>query len=103
LQPPQGVQPPTPKIVITPPPHQRTPKIQKRRLEAIPEEDEATGSRHPKIEAEDILEAQGASGGGSPKTLDQLGQRGRADFSTAAGNQLREVFEQLALSPERKT
>jgi hypothetical protein len=44
LQPPQGAQPPAPKIVITPLPPQSTPKVQKRRLEAIPEEDEATGS-----------------------------------------------------------
>ncbi len=90
-----------PKIVITPPPPQHTQKIQKRHLEAIPEEDEATGSRRPKFKAEDILEAQGASGGSPPKTLDQLGRRGQTDFSATAGNQLREVFEQLSLSPER--
>jgi hypothetical protein len=35
LQPPQGAQPPAPKTVITPPPPQSTPKIQKCRLEAI--------------------------------------------------------------------
>jgi hypothetical protein len=102
LQLPQGAQSLTPKIVIMPPPHQRTPKIQKRRLEAIPEEDEATGSPRPKIEAEDVLAAQCASGGGSPQTLEQLGQRRRADFPTSDDEQLRDVFEQLALSPERK-
>jgi hypothetical protein len=103
LQPPQGAQPSAPKIVITPPPPQRTPKIQKRHLEAIPEEDEATGSRHPKIEAEDVLAAQGASGGSPPKTLDQLGQRRWADFPTSDDEQLRDIFEQLALSHREKT
>jgi hypothetical protein len=44
LQPPQNVQPPIPKIIVTPPLPQRTPKMQKRRLEAIPEDDEANGS-----------------------------------------------------------
>jgi hypothetical protein len=102
LQPPQGAQPPAPKIVITAPPDQRTPKIQKRHLEAIPEEDEATGSRRPKIEDEDVSEAQGASGGGSPKTMDQLGRRRRKDSPTSDDEQLRDVFEQLAPSPERK-
>ncbi len=98
----QGVQPPVPKIVITPSPPQRTPKIQKCCLEAIPEEDEATGSPRPKMEAEDVLAAQGALGGGPPKTLDQLGRRRQADLSTTADEQLRDIFEQLALSPERK-
>ncbi len=79
LQLPQNVQPPIPAIVITPPPPQRTPKIQKRRLEAIPEEDEATGSRCPKIEVEDISPPQGASGGGLPETVEQLGRERRGD------------------------
>jgi hypothetical protein len=102
LQPPQGVQPPAPKIVITPPPHQRTPTIQKRRLEAIPEDDEATGSRRPKIEAEDVPEAQGAAGGGPPKTLDQLGRRGREDSDSDTDERLRDVFEKLNLTPEHE-
>jgi hypothetical protein len=45
VQPQQGGQLAIPKIVVTPLPPQRTPKVQKL-LEAIPEEDEATGSRH---------------------------------------------------------
>jgi hypothetical protein len=102
LQPPQGVQPPAPKIVITPPPHQRTPTIQKRRLEAIPEDDEATGSRRPKIEAEDVPEAQGAAGGGPPKTLDQPGRRGREDSDSDTDERLRDVFEKLNLTPEHE-
>jgi hypothetical protein len=73
LQLPQGAQPPAPKIVIMPPPPQRTPKVQKRHLEAIPEEDEATGWRRPKIKDVDVPTAQGSSGGGSPQALEQLG------------------------------
>ncbi len=73
LQPLQVVQPPVPKIVVTPFPLQGTPKMQKRRLKAIPEDDKSTGSRRPKIKAEDVS-AQGASGGGSPQTLEQLGR-----------------------------
>jgi len=68
LQPPQNVQPPVPKIVVEPPPPkvvitlpQRTLAIQKRHLKAIPEEDEATGSRRPKVEDEDVPAAQGAA------------------------------------------
>jgi hypothetical protein len=69
LQSRQVAQPPVPKILLTPPPPQLTPKMQKRCLEAIPEDDEATGSGRPKIKAEDISAAQGASGGGSPQTI----------------------------------
>jgi hypothetical protein len=76
LQLPQVVQPPVPKIVVTPLPPQHTPKMQKRCLEAIPEDNEATGSRRPKIEAEDVSATQGAPEGGSPQTLEQLGQGG---------------------------
>jgi hypothetical protein len=102
LQLPQGVQPPVLKIVITPPLSQRTPKVQKCCLEAIPEEDEATGSQRPKIKDANVPAAQGSSGGGSPQTLDQLGRRRRADSPQSADEQLRDIFEQLALSPERK-
>ncbi len=98
----QGAQPPVPRIVTTPPPPQRTSKVQKCHLEAIPEEDEATGSRHPKIEEEDVPAAQGSSGGSLPQALDQLGQRRQANSPQSADEQLRDIFEQLALSPERK-
>jgi hypothetical protein len=54
LQPPQGVQPPIPAIVITPPLAERTWKVQKRRLSVILEEDKATGSRRTKLEDSDL-------------------------------------------------
>jgi hypothetical protein len=74
--------------------------MQKRRLEAIPEEDEATGSRRPKIEVEDVSPAQGASGGGLSKTMEQLGRERRGDTDPDTDEQLREVFERLNLTPE---
>jgi hypothetical protein len=79
LQPPQNVQPPVPKIVITPLPPQCSPKMQKSHLEAIPEEDEVTGSPHPKIEDEDVLANQGAAGGSPPQIQGQLGRKWRED------------------------
>jgi hypothetical protein len=100
LQPPQNAQPPIPKIIITPPPPQCTPKMQKQRLEAIPEDDEATGSQRPKIEAEDISPAQGALGGGLSQTMEQLGRGRREDLDRSTDEQLREVLERLNLSPE---
>jgi hypothetical protein len=99
LQPPQAVQPAIPNIVITPPPSQRTPQVQKQRLQAIPEEDEATGSRRPKIEAEDISPTQGASGGGLSPKMEQLGQRGWEDSDSDTDERLRDVFEKLNLTP----
>jgi hypothetical protein len=79
LQPPQAAQPAIPNIVIMPPPVQRTLQVQKWRLEAIPEEDEATGSTLPKIEAANVSPTQGASGGGLSLKMEQLGRRGRED------------------------
>jgi hypothetical protein len=102
LQPPQAIQPAIPNIVITPPPPQRTPQVQKQRLEAIPEEDEATGSRRPKIEAEDVSPAQGASGGGLSPTMEQLGRRGREDSDSDSDERLRDVFKKLNLTPEHE-
>jgi hypothetical protein len=102
LQPPQIIQPAIPNIVITPPPPQRTPQVQKRRLEAIPEEDEATGSRRPKIEAEDVSPTQGASGGGLSPAMEQLGRGGREDSDSDSDERLRNVFEKLNLTPEHE-
>jgi hypothetical protein len=102
LPPPQVVQPAIPNIVITPPPPQRTPQVQKRRLEAIPEEDEATGSRRPKIEAEDVSPTQGASGGGLSPTMEQLGRGGREDSDSDSDERLRDVFRKLNLTPEHE-
>jgi hypothetical protein len=102
LQPPQIIQPAIPNIVITPPPPQRTPQVQKRRLEAIPEEDEATGSRRPKIEAEDVSPPQGASGGGLSPKMEPLGRRGREDSDSDSDERLRDVFKKLNLTPEHE-
>jgi hypothetical protein len=102
LPPQQAVQPAIPNIVITPPPPQCTPQVQKRRLEAIPEEDSATGSRCPKIEAEDVSPTQGASGGGLSPTMEQLGQRGREDSDSDSDERLRDVFRKLNLTPEHE-
>jgi hypothetical protein len=102
LQPPQVAPPAIPNIVITPPPPPRTPKVQKRRFEAIPEEDEATGSRRPKVEAEDIPPAQGASGGGLSQKMVQLGRGRRSDSDSDPDEQLRDVFKKLNLTPEHE-
>ncbi len=66
--------------------------MQKRQLEAIPEEDEATGSRRPKIEAEDISPTQGASGGGLSPTMEQLGRRGREDSDSDSDERLMSMY-----------
>jgi hypothetical protein len=76
--------------------------VQKRQLEAIPEEDEATGSRRPKIEAEDVSPTQGASGGGLSPTMEQLGRRGREDSDSETDERLRDVFRKLNLTPEHE-
>jgi len=76
LQPPQGVQPPLTKIVITPLPPQCTPKVQKHRLLDIPEEDESTGSQCQKFEDQDVPAINVSPGGGSPQVEVQLGQGG---------------------------
>jgi hypothetical protein len=73
LQPLQSAQPPLPKIVITAPPPQRTPKVQKRCLPDIPEEDTSTGSRRQKFEDPDIPAIKVSPGGGSPQVEVQLG------------------------------
>jgi hypothetical protein len=102
LQPPQVAPPAIPNIIITPPPPPSTPKVQKRRLEAIPEDDEATGSRRPKIEAEDVSPAQGASGGGLSQEMVQLGRGRRSDSDSDSDEQLRDVFKKLNLTPEHE-
>ncbi len=102
LQPPQAAHPAIPNIVITPPLPQRTPKVQKRRLEAIPEENEETGARRPKLEAEDVSPTQGAAGGGFSPTLEQLGRQGREDSDSDPDERLRDVFAKLNLTPEHE-
>jgi hypothetical protein len=74
--------------------------MQKRCLEAIPEEDEATGSGCQKIEAEDVSPAQGALGNGLFEEVEQLGREGRRDTDPDTDERLREVFERLNLTPE---
>jgi hypothetical protein len=76
--------------------------VQKQRLEAIPEEDEATGSRRPKIEAEDVSPPQGASGGGLSPKMEPLGRRGREDSDSDSDERLRDVFKKLNLTPEHE-
>ncbi|MFN9904809.1 MAG: hypothetical protein ACK56F_01625, partial [bacterium] len=94
--------PAIPNVVITPPSPPRTPTVQKRRLEAIPEEDEATGSRRPKVEVEDGPPTHGASGGGLPQQMVQLGRGGRSDSDSDSDEQLRDVFRKLNLTPEHE-
>jgi hypothetical protein len=62
-----------PQIVVTPLPPDRTPKVQKRRLPAIPEEDEATATRCPKVENPDSPAAIHSPGGSPPQAHVQLG------------------------------
>ncbi len=76
--------------------------MQKRRLEAIPEDDEATGSRRPKVEAEDVSPAQGASGGGLSQEMVHLGRGRRSDSDSDSDEQLRDVFKKLNLTPEHE-
>jgi len=102
VQPQQGGQLAILKIIVTPPPLQRIPTVQKRHLEAIPEEDEATGSRRPKIEDAGIPVAKVTPGSSPPPVDVQLERRGRPDSHGPPDEQLGELFEQLKLSPERK-
>jgi hypothetical protein len=64
-----------PRVIITPPQQDRTPKVQKRRLPAIPEEDEATATRRPKVEVPDSPEIKASPGGSPPLEDVQLGRR----------------------------
>ncbi len=89
-----------PRVVITPPPQDRTPKVQKRRLPAIPEEDEATATRRPKVEVPGSLEVKTSPGGSPPQEDVQLGRRRHRDLSPGNDKKLRGVFEQLNLTPE---
>jgi hypothetical protein len=76
VQPQQGGQLAILKIIVTPPLLQHIPKVQKRHLEAIPEEDEAIGSRRPKIEDAGIPVAKVTPGSSPPPVDVQLEQRG---------------------------
>jgi hypothetical protein len=99
--PPQPVAPVAPpRIVVTPPPQGRTPKIQKRRLPDIPEEDEATATRRPKVEVPSPPEIKTSPRGSPPQEDVQLGRRRHRDLSPGDDEKLRGVFEQLNLTPE---
>ena len=89
-----------PQIIITPPPPERTPKVQKRRLPAIPEEDEATATRRPKVENPDTPTAASSPGGSPPQAHVRLGRQRHQDTTEHDDDRLREVFEQLNLTPE---
>ncbi len=89
-----------PQIVITPPPPDRTPKVQKRRLPAIPEEDEATATRRPKVENPDSPVTTRSPGGSPSQAHVRLGRQRHQDTTGDDDKRLREVFEQLNLTPE---
>jgi hypothetical protein len=89
-----------PQIIITPPPQERTPKIQKRRLPAIPEEDEATATRRPKVEVQSPPAVKTSPGGSPPQENVQLGRRRHQDFYRDTDEEFRGVFDQLNLTPD---
>jgi hypothetical protein len=89
-----------PQVVITPPPETRTPKIQKRRLPTIPEEDEATATRRPKVENPNSPAATRSPGGSPSQAHIRLGRQRHRDTAGDDDERLREVFEQLNLAPE---
>ncbi len=89
-----------PQIIVTPPPPDRTPKVQKRRLPAIPEEDEATATRRPKVENPDSPAAASSLGGSPSQAHIRLGRQRHQDTTGDDDERLREVFEQLNLTPE---
>ncbi len=73
--------------------------MQKRRLPAIPEEDEATATRRPKVEVPGSPEIKTSPGGSPPQEDVQLGRRHR-NLYPGDDKQLREVYEQLNLTPD---
>ena len=75
-------------------------RIQKRRLPAIPEEDEATATRRPKVEVQSPSAAKTSPGGSPPQENVQLGQRRHQDFYRNADEEFRGVFDQLNLTPD---
>jgi hypothetical protein len=77
-----------------------TPKVQKCRLPAIPEEDEATATRHPKVENPDSPATTRSPGGNPSQAHVQLGRQRHRDTTGDDDERLREVFEQLNLTPE---
>jgi hypothetical protein len=89
-----------PQVIITPPPQDRTPKVQKCRLPAIPEEAEATATRRPKVENPDSPATIRSPGGSPPQAHVQLGRQRHRDIAADDDEQLREVFEQLNLTPD---
>jgi hypothetical protein len=74
--------------------------VQKRRLPAIPEEDEATATRRPKVEVPGSPEIKTSPGGSPPQENVQLGRRRHRDLSPGNDEKLRGVFEQLNLTPD---
>ncbi len=74
--------------------------MQKRQLPAIPEEDKATATRCPKIEVSGSPEIKTSPGGSPPQEDVQLGRRRHRNLYSGNDEQLREVFEQLNLTPD---
>ncbi len=74
--------------------------MQKRRLPAIPEEDEATATRRPKVENPDSPAATHSPGGSPSQAHVRLGRQQHRDTTGDDDERLREVFEQLNLTPE---
>jgi hypothetical protein len=74
--------------------------MQKRRLPAIPEEDEATATRRPKVEVQSPPTIKTSPGGSPPQENVQLGRRRHPDFYRNTDEEFRGVFEQLNLTPE---
>jgi hypothetical protein len=89
-----------PQVIVTPAPPERTPKVQKRRMPAIPEEDEATATRRPKVENPDTTTTTSSPGGSPPQAHVRLGRQQHRDTTEHNDDRLREVFEQLNLTPE---
>jgi hypothetical protein len=89
-----------PQIIVTPPPLDRTPNVQKRWIPTIPEEDEATATRQPKVENPDFPAAASSPGGSPPQAHIRLGWQRHRDPAGDDDDRLREVFEQLNLTTE---
>ncbi len=69
-------------------------------MPAIPEEDEATATRRPKVENPDTPTAASSPGGSPSQAHVRLGRQRHRDTIEHDDERLREVFEQLNLTPE---
>ena len=74
--------------------------MQKRRLPTIPEDDEATATRRPKVEVQSPPAIKTSPAGSPPQEDVQLGRRRHQDFYRNTDEEFRGVFEQLNLTPE---